>query len=83
MCCHKEIEIKHKSEVVSQREALGDGAEPAELIPESEAIATGFGSLAFPTSTLYQNTLSRKMKHLNITKSLSSELQVKTTLTPI
>lgn len=48
MCCHKEIEIKHKSEVIFQREALGDGAEPAELIPESEAIVAGFGSLAFP-----------------------------------
>lgn len=77
MCCHKEVEIKHKSEVVSQREALGDGAEPAEVISESETIASEFASLAFPTSTLHPDTLGRKMKHPNITKNLSSELQVK------
>lgn len=56
MCCHKEVEIKHKSEVVSQKEALGDGAESAEVVPESEATALEFRSLPFPTSILYPST---------------------------
>ena len=77
MCFHKEVEIRHKSEVVSQREALEDGAESVEVVPELEATASEFGSLAFHTSILYPNTLGRKMKHPNIIKSLSSELQVK------